>query len=204
MVREQDIVESADDSDAAVVDFLVPPPRPRWRSTLIAVVCVLLAVGLVAGGKTGLFSAHLEATASQWGRDPATRHVYVVMSLENRGQFPLQLRHIDATGPGLVLESMHLDRSGATDARLPLTLHAGQELGVRVDYRLVDCGRIDRNRRLAVTARPLLPVSRRTLVKVGDFRQQHEDGITYYVNGHDPYALGYQAGITEDLCHRAS
>jgi hypothetical protein len=139
-----------------------------------------------------MFSAHLGARAEEWGRNPATDGAYIVLTLTNGRQFPARLERIDASGPGLHVRSVRLDGE-----QLPRTLDGHHTVGVRIEYRVVNCAHIDRDRDLQVTTRRG-PWSRTVAVHVEGFWDA-PDGMRTY-SGRDPYAVGYQYGITREAC----
>src|SRR3954454_15346527 len=95
--------------DEDVVETLVPPPRPPWKSLLYGALFAGVVVALVVGSLGGFFSSHLDARADEWGAAAPTPGAYVVLTLTNARRFSTRLDGIDASGPGLHVRAVLVD-----------------------------------------------------------------------------------------------
>ncbi len=178
MEGAQEQLAVAATSDDELIDLLVPPPRPRWKTALIVLAAAVALAGIVLLSESGAFAPRLGGDLAQWG--PSKHAFTVVFRVHNGGWTSTQVRAVDAS------KSMF----GATHVLTPLpqTLapHKTLEVTVRFDsFNCQDDSTNDRSDEIRVRVKNTFGFTLTRRVKIATYGSEQ---------------VGWPAGTTARAC----
>ncbi|MEU3454781.1 hypothetical protein ABZ671_14420 [Micromonospora sp. NPDC006766] len=161
---------------------------------------VLWHIGIVvprlnADGRTGGFGYEIS---------PAERSFAYQVNIRNDGKVTLVVQAVGAEGPGLELTERTI-LTGAPPVlprgTLPITLHPGQEIGVRLGYRVTDCAAVS-TEDWPIPVRVKGPLGVRTVGVMPETLRvpDEEPDETMWSGDRDPYGRSWQDALARQAC----
>jgi hypothetical protein len=146
-------------TDDELINFLVPPPRPRWQIAVVVLSIAVVLVGIVLLSESGAVASRLDAQLARWGADK--RAFSVVFRIHNQGWTSAEVRAVDASQA--MFRGMHVV------TRLPYTLEPDNSFNVEVRFDSFDCdqdGTDDRTREIRVRVKNTFGVTLTRTIKI--------------------------------------
>lgn len=142
-------VNELDPAEQELVDFLVPPPRPRRGAVIRSLVVLGVVAVVVVLRFTNLALPGLHSTTTTLWSDTEGRTVVIEFEVRNERIFPVDIERFELRGAaGQVVDPQSIHLSGGATTTITLTIDG------------VPCGAWQ-SAWLDVYATPVLPITQR-------------------------------------------
>ncbi|GIH08666.1 hypothetical protein Rhe02_67330 [Rhizocola hellebori] len=117
----------------------LPLRRTRKRLAITLIAITVAAMGLVVVFRSGVITPRVgwPRRSAGWGAEHGPGHLAIGLPVENQGLIPVTIVGIGQNLPGFELEP---PQAGL----FPVTLQPGQQIELRVAYRVTDCAAFPR------------------------------------------------------------
>lgn len=121
------------------LDSVIPRPWPTWRVIVVTVALLAAGAGVWFVRWDGGFTPQLRF--GQGFGESGVQHglPFLEGDLKDTSWFPVTVRAVDATAPGLTDPRVVVSAADGRRLRLPVRLHEGESVVVRITWRHLDC-----------------------------------------------------------------